>query len=195
MPRAKRKTDEQLANDMARSLLPAASICFDDKSHSRARKTAFVLVDVQNHSEADQRHMTRSGQKKTIRRKTHIQKLVAQRQLTEAQGAICKWYADQHEQGFATVGCTANYGGAGGGGFGSYDLLARYQAQAIARNNYTTARLSLGMLASLFERVVIHETPIAEPGQRGIATRLRCSLSLAIQRLDQAIGHLVEMDA
>ncbi len=185
MPKPRRKTPEQQANDIARSLLPA----------SQAKRKEFVLVEVQNHSEADQRHMVRSGQKKTIRRIPHIRKLVSQKQLTEHQGAICQWYADQHEMGFATVGCTANYGGAGGGGFQAYDLLARYKAQAVARDNYTTARIALGGLVNLFERVVILETPIAAPGQRGAATRLRSTLSLAIRRLDEAIGHLVEMDA
>ncbi len=87
MPKPRRKTPDQEANEMARALLPAA----------QAVKGDFSLVDVQNFSEADQRHMKRSGQIRTIRRKTRLEKLYLRKLLTVRELLACEWYQAQHE--------------------------------------------------------------------------------------------------
>jgi hypothetical protein len=142
--------------------------------------------------------MVRSGEKRTVRRLSHIDLLIARRVISREHGALCQWYADQHEIGFQTVGCTANYLGAGGGGFGAHDLLARYAEQAIARTNYVLARGSISpKLIQLFERVVLLGVPVARAGEKitGRATRLGSTFRRAVEQLDEGIGHMVALDA
>lgn len=167
---------------LARTILPGAQV----------HKGEFKIHDVANHSEADQRHMVRSGEKRTVRRLTHLEKLHARRAITLEQLRVCQWYADQHEFGFATVGCTANYCGAGGGGMGTMDLLARYAEQLSARENYLWAKSTIARpLVPLFERVVIHQTPINEGGR---CTRLSLSFRLAVRQLEAGVGHILSFE-
>jgi hypothetical protein len=152
----------------------------------------FKESNVANFTEAQQRHAVRSKEVKTVKRMSHIDKLVARRTLTMRQGQLCQWYADQREIGYATVGCTANYCGAGGGGFGSSDLLARYSEQAIARNNYSEARQSIDLrLLPMFERIVIAGWSMAEAGERKRPAVISELFRLAVDQLEQGIGHLV----
>lgn len=158
----------------------------------QVRRGDFDLHDVANHSEADQRHMVRSKETQTVRRKSHLEKLCSRKAITPDQFRICQWYADQYEAGFATVGCTANYMGAGGGGFGAKDLFARYEAQLAARENYAMAKATISRpLISLFERVVIHQTPINEGGR---CTRLSLSFRLAVRQLESGVGHMLSFE-
>jgi hypothetical protein len=175
-----RKSKPPLAERIARNIVPIEQV----------RRKDYTLADVANHTDAEQRHMVRSGEKKTIKRKTNIQVMVERGVLTREQGRLCEWYAEQHELGFATVGCTANYLGAGGGGFGAMDLLARYAEQANARGNYAFAKAALGPLAPLFEKVVL--TRYGLPwGKRHRTSLLHRTFDLAVRRLDEAVGHLV----
>lgn len=158
----------------------------------QVRQGDFKLHDVANHSEADHRHTVRSKETQTVMRKSHLEKLCARRAITPDQYRICQWYADQYEAGFATVGCTANYMGAGGGGFGAKDLFARYEAQLSARENYHMAKSTIARpLLGLFERVVIHQTPINEGGR---CTRLSLSFRLAVQQLEAGVGHMLSFE-
>jgi hypothetical protein len=181
---AKRKQD--LATKLAATILPEEQV----------KPRLFAVSDVSNHSDEDQRYMLRSGQKKTIRRLTAIGRLVALRTISRREGAICQWYADQHEQGFeVSNGCTANYLGTGGGGFGMDDLLARHNNQAIARQNYDQARKAIDpRLIGLFERVVLGKLGLGEAGGKERYSRLSRSFRLAVDQLDRAVGHLVSFD-
>jgi hypothetical protein len=107
------------------------------------RTGSFAIRDIANHSDADQRAMVRSGSTRTIRRRTRIELMRDLGFINAEQAIACEWYSAAHELGFGTLGCTANYAGAGGGGFGSSDLLARYKAQAEARENFYYARLAV----------------------------------------------------
>lgn len=157
--RARERKDRRLrvdeATKIARLVLP----------EGQADRGGFAVADVANHSDSDQRHMVRSGEKRTVCRLTHIERLKRLNAITSEQALICEWYAKQHELGYQTVGCTANYSGAGGGGFGPSDLLARYKAQARARDNHIAARAAIPpALRHLFERVVLHGHGLAAAG-------------------------------
>lgn len=163
----------------------------------QVRKGEFELRDVANHSDADQRDMVSLKRTQTARRRTHLEKLQGRKAITLEQRRLCEWYADQHELGYATVGCTANYCGAGGGGFGAKDLLSRYQAQYQARQNYDYARSAISpRLVKLFERVVLHDVPIAAAGDKtmGRVTRLGSTFRLAVGQLESAVGHLISFE-
>lgn len=151
-----------------------------------------IIRDVANHSEADQRASVRSGETQTLRRLTRIEQLAKAGIITPEQSAACGWYATQHELGFQTIGCTANYTGAGGGGFGSSDLLARYKAQREARENYLYARQAIpDYLLGTFEGVVLHAG--RPPHMMPKAEKLRFSLAAFL--LHEQIGHLLAVAA
>lgn len=151
-----------------------------------------VICDVANHSDDDQRRMVRSGERQTVRRLTRVEQLAKQGYITQDQLAACSWYADAHELGFQTIGCTANYGGAGGGGFGSHDLLARYKAQGEARENYHYARQAIpAHLLTAFESILfgqgrpVHMLPKSE----------RTKFSMAAWLLHGQVAHLLAIAA
>jgi hypothetical protein len=155
------------------------------------RQGTFAIVDIANRTDADQRHMVRSGEKRTVRRMTHLEKLYARKVLTLRQLRICEWYADQHEKGFATTCHISNYGSAGGSAPGSMDLLAKTRDQVIAREMYRQARMSISpMLISLFERVVLGQTHIGDGETWRRKSALKHTFRLAVDQLDRACGHL-----
>ena len=151
-----------------------------------------VICDVANHSEADQRASVRSGETKTVRKLTRVELMQKHGVITPDQAAACSWYATAYEMGFHTVGCTANYSGAGGGGFGSSDLLARYKEQSEARADYLYARQAIpAHLIGTFEAVVLgigrppHMMPKVD----------KTRFSLAAFLLHQQIGHMLAIAA
>jgi len=122
---------------------------------------SFTIVDVANHSEADQRHAVRSRQMRTVRRKPKLMQLYDARVLTLDGYKACLWYHDLHALGYDTVGITANYEGGAGGGQTSFTHLARYREQGRARIAYAFARDGVdATLRPLLERVVLHGRPI-----------------------------------
>lgn len=144
-------------------------------------------VDVANYSEADQRASVRSKETRTIRKLTRVELLAKAGIITPEQALACEWYSAAHELGYQTVGCTANYTGAGGGGFGSSHLLSRYKAQAEARANYYYAKQAIPEhLLGIFERVVLGPMDIRTLTKEG---RLRFSLAAFL--LHGQIGHLL----
>lgn len=160
----------------------------------------FEECDVVNHSEADHRAMVRAlgannlnaDARRTVRRLTRIELLAKAEVITKEQAAACGWYAMQFEMGFQTVGCTANYGGAGGGGFGSSDLLARYKAQGEARENYQYARQAIpAHLIKTFEDIVLGVGP--PPQMMPKAEKLRFSLAAFL--LHEQVGHMLALAA
>ncbi len=146
-----------------------------------------IIRDVANHSEADQRASVRSGETKTVRKLTRVERLQKADVITAEQALACEWYASAYELGFQTVGCTANYSGAGGGGFGSSDLFARYKAQGEARDNYRYARSAIPRaLLPLFEQVVLE---MGQPDIRHLTKEQRLRFSMAAYLLHGQVGH------
>jgi len=173
-----RKTREDPTAKLARTILPP----------EQANRGGLAIRDVANHTDADQRISVRSGETKTIRRLTRIELLVKAHVINAEQAAACGWYSDRYELGFQTTGCTANYGGAGGGGFGSNDLLARYKAQGEAREDYYYARQAIPQhLLQTFEGIVLGTG--RPPHMMPKADKLRFSLAAFL--LHQQIGHML----
>jgi hypothetical protein len=151
----------------------------------------WCIRDVANHSEADHRHTIRSKETRTVRRLTHLEKLVSRKVLTPRQAQVCQWYADQHEKGFVATCTTANYSGMGGSRPGTMDLLAKTRDQYLARESYARARSSISpMLVSLFERVVLHRLEIGDGETWRRKTALKRTFLLAVEQLDRECGHL-----
>jgi len=177
-----KKTRVNTADMLASQIMPA----------SQAQRGDYELCDVANHTDADQRHMQRSGAKQTLRKLTHIRILAARKVIALEQVGLLQWYADQHEQGYATVGCTANWGGTGGGGFGPKDLMARYGEQQTARENYHFARMSIPpRYRAMFENVVLGALPVARSDVRQRWARPGHAFRKAVAYLEEAVGHLV----
>jgi hypothetical protein len=167
---------------LAESILPAEQI----------RNQLYAICGVSNHSDADQRAMVRSGETKTLRRLTRIELMHKAGIINAEQAQACEFYAAAYQLGFQTIGCTANYGGAGGGGFGSTDLLARYKAQAEARENYHYARLAVPkhLLPSLDAVVLETGHP---PHKMRKEEKLRFSLAAFL--LHGQVAHLLSVAA
>lgn len=147
-----------------------------------------AVRDVANHSDADQRDSISLNRTKTVRRLTRVEMLVKSGDINPDQALACSWYASAYELGFQTVGCTSNYCGAGGGGFGSADLLARYKAQGEAREDYFYARSALPQhLLGVFEAIVLGNG--RPPHMMPKSDKLRFSLAAFL--LHQQIGHML----
>lgn len=176
-----RKPKADPLEKLARAILPEAQV----------NRGGLAIRDVSNHTDADQRASIRSGETKTVRKYTRVQLLTRAGVITPDQALACEWYSEAHELGYQTVGCTANYAGAGGGGFGSSDLFARYRAQGEARDNFQYARQAIpGHLLGLFDRVVLGPMDI-----RTLTKEERLRFSLAAFLLHGQIGHLLAMAA
>jgi hypothetical protein len=148
-------------------------------------------VDVANHSDADVKDADSLKRLRTVRKLTRVELLTRAGVITSDQALACEWYLSNYELGYQTVGCTANYLGAGGGGFGASDLLSRYKAQAEARENYSYAKQAIpGHLLGLFDRVVLGPLDI-----RTLTKEERLRFSLAAFLLHGQIGHLLAIAA
>ena len=177
----KRMRKDPLA-ELARSIVPAEQV-----AHG-----GLVKCPVANRSEADQRDSMSLKRTETVRRLTRVELLVRSGDINPDQALACEWYNDRHERGFQTVGCTANYGGAGGGGFGSQDLLARYKAQGEAREDYFFARSAIpNHLLGIFESIVLGTG--RPPHMMPKFDKLRFSLAAFL--LHQQIGHMLMIAA
>lgn len=164
------------------------------------KRGGYVECDVANHSDAEQRRTMRSGETRTIRKQTRVERLYRAGTIEQRHLAACEWYAAAHEVGYSTIGCTADYSRAGGGSFGSSDLLARYKAQAEARADYKFGRAAIpSVLLPLFERVVIHNDELGDAfagefeasGKRMQQSRRAAAFRLAADRLLLGIAHLL----
>ncbi len=146
---------------------------------------AFVLCDVQNFSEADQRHSVRSRQTLTVRRMAKVHVLLARKVITPREAAACDWYASTHSARYDTTGTTANYGGAGGRSSTNYDHLPKTKSQQEAFDLFSEARAGIHpKLVGLFERVVLYHRPLG---------RLTRTFRLAIAQLVERIEGKVQL--
>lgn len=179
--RRSRKIKTNQAERLAARIMPAAQVA----------RGGFEIHGVANHTDADQRYMVRSGEKKTVRKLTRIERLARAKIINADQLLACEWYASAYELGFQTIGCTVNYLGAGGGGFGAGDLFSRYSAQAEARENYHYARQAIPRrLLGIFEHVVLG---IGEHPALNKQDKLRFGLAAFL--LHGQIGHLLQIAA
>lgn len=137
-----------------------------DMPEAQVIRGGFVLHDVANRSTADQRDMVSTKKTQTVKRKTRIEKLRDRGVIGPEHARACEWYAAAHEHGYATIGCTANYSGMSGHGFGPKDHFARQRFQVEARADYIWARNGIpSMLLPLFERVVLNGANLDEASE------------------------------
>lgn len=140
--------------------------------------------------------------KQTIRKLTRVELLARSGVLAAHEKAACEWFADVHALAFDTVGCTANYEGRSGGGFGTLDLLARYSAQARAREDY---RWASGFIPEkyrpMFEAIVCRNETISGVAARAFAlgrsqaeNKVRLALKLCANLLHGGIAPLLPID-
>ena len=134
------------ATRIARLILPEAQVV----------RGEFKVVDVANHSDADQRHMVRSGEKRTIRKRTHIEKLATRLHLDERETAACQWYADIHAARYDTLGVTASYGDASRSSKTNFDHLPSTSEQDEAGEQFSAAREAISPpLRLMFDRIIL----------------------------------------
>ncbi len=152
------------------------------------RGHGFVMTEVQNHSEADQRAMVRSGEDRTVRRITRVEKLFNRGTICADMLAACTWYQNAYDAGYNTLGLAADWGRAGGGSSGSGSHAARFAEQAQGRLNYQFAREGIAdWLLPLFERVVLQEEPLSANGGGKATARFQA----AAWQLHGRIAHLL----
>lgn len=145
----------------------------------QARAGRFVAVDISNHSEADQRKMVRSGERRTIRRKPKIDELMDRGIINREEAAACEWYAQAHSLRYETTGVTARYGQNSRSGRTDFDHLPKTRAQQEALDHFDYARAGINpFILGLFERVVLHGRPLG---------KLSRSFRLAAQQLLERI--------
>lgn len=154
------KTPEQQATRLARQM---SNVGFPKVQAGRG---GFVVVDVANHSDADQRHMVRSGDKQTIRKLTRIERLRNAGTINHDEAAACQWYADAAAIGYDTTGTTANYAEAGSRSKRHWDHLPKYAAQEEGRESFLWARKVLPEhLLPMFEAVVLGKETLSAAAQ------------------------------
>jgi hypothetical protein len=162
-----------------------------------------AVHDVSNRTEAQQRHSIRSGETRTVRKLTRIDKLKASGTISRDEAQACEWYAAAHALGYDTLGITANYGGSGSRGGNVSCHWARYRAQEEARLDYAFAREGISpFLLTLFEAVVLEGLALNEAGgqmwerlarsQR--SGRLSSAFRLAANQLHGRIAHMLAVE-
>ncbi len=156
MPRIKTKPNKPKADPtiaLAYATVPAIQVAND----------RFEICDVANHSDGDQRHMVRSGQKKTVRRLTKIEKLHKAGIIDKREALACEWYQAQYEEQYETRVKIADWAATGGS---SDKTFGHWPAGALLERGdswYLWARKSISpMTLPIFERVVIHGRPLGK---------------------------------
>jgi hypothetical protein len=150
---SKPKMDPTVA--LALSIVPTAQVA----------NGRFERCGVSNHSDQDQRHMVRSGERFTIRRKPKIDELVQRGTINEREGMACEWYAQAHALRYDTTGVTMRYGTAGGGGRTNFDHLPKSREQQDAYDHFAYAREGISsFFLPTFERVVLYGWPLGKAG-------------------------------
>jgi len=156
-----------------------------DMPEAQISKGGLVAVDVQNHSDDDQRAMVRSTQTQTVRRLTKLEKLYARQVVDMRELKACEWYRGAHEARYDTLGVTAQWGSAGGGGTGLRDHLPKTKEQQAAFADFDFARAGISpTIRPLFERVVLQGRPLG---------KLRLTFRLAVRQLLERIEGRVQL--
>lgn len=147
----------------------------------QARRGDLRLADVSNHSDEDQRHMVRSGERRTIRRQSHIEQLRHKLDLEDREAAACQWYADTHAARYETLGIIGNYGEGSKSGAANFDHLPKNDVQSTAADQFDFARSAIcPTLRPMFERVVIHGWDVSP----GITMLFRLAARQVMHRIE-----------
>ena len=160
---------------------PTAKIARTITTEAQVANGKFILVDVANHADEDQRHMVRSGERQTIRRQPKFMELYRRGVIDKREAAACEWYLDTYSARYDTVGITARYGTYSSSGCTNFDHLPKTREQHDAWVHFNEARSAINpFFLGMFERIVLHGRPLG---------RLTISFRTAVrQLLDQIEG-------
>ena len=126
-----------------------------------AHLRAYEAIDVANHTDADQRKMVRSGERRTLRRTPKVIELYRRGQIDKRELLACEWYANAHAARYDTTGITANLGGTGGRSSTNFDHLPKTREQQEAFDSFEYAREGINPVGRMvLERVVLHGRPM-----------------------------------
>ena len=165
---------------------PTAKIARKITTEAQVANGKFVLCDVSNHNDQDQRHMVRSGERQTIRRQPKFEELRIRKVISEPEAAACRWYLDTHAARYDTVGVTARYGTYSSSGCSNFDHLPKTKQQQDAWLHFSQARAAINpFFLPMFERIVLHGRPLG---------RLTISFRTAVRELLAQIEGKVELE-
>lgn len=142
-----------------------------------------------------------SSADETVRKFTRVEILERSGVLERHEAAACEWFADVAALAWDTVGCTANYAGASGGGMDTFDLLARNHAQVRAREDYAMALEHIpAQYKGVFEAVVCRNETISGVAARAFdnkrsqaENKVRAAVKLCANQLYGRIAPLLGM--
>ncbi len=151
--RSIKQPKKPLSVRIAEQIMPAAQVARGD----------YEVRDVANYNEADQRHMVRSGERKTIRRTTKIDQLLKRGIINDREALACEWYQSTYENEYETRVRIADWGGTGGSSDRAYGHWPAGTPLDNAESLYRFARQGIAApFLPLFERVVIHGRPLGK---------------------------------
>lgn len=164
---------------------PAIRLALSITTPQQARRGDLRIVDISNHTDADQRRMVRSGETKTIRRLTLAERLKSKLGLEDQEAAACQWYHDAYEARYSTLGTIAKYGDLRGSGIHDFDHMPKTPEQDIAGGNFDYGRSSISPnLLPMFERVVLYGWEM----DRGTTMLFRLAARQLMHRLEAVIA-------
>ncbi len=156
MPRTKPKPSKPKVDPtiaLALATVPAIQVAND----------RFEICDVSNHSERDQRHMVRSGQRKTVRRTTKIDQLLKRGILDQREALACEWYQSTYENEYETRVKIADWSATGGSSDRAYGHWPAGLPLEPGLSMHEFARRAISpMVLPMFERVVLHGRPLGK---------------------------------
>lgn len=157
--KAREDPDTRAMRGLQSELLPEAQ-----------RGNGFVLTDVSNFTDADQRHMVRSQKRQTLRRQPKLHELYKRGILDVRQMLACEWFSQCHSLRYDTTNVSARWDRQGGSGTTNFDHLPKNREQQDAYDNFKFARAGISpSLLDLFEAVVLKGAPL---GNRALAFRI-----------------------
>ncbi len=126
-------------------------------------RASFTIVDVANHSEADQRHAVRSRQMRTVRRKTKIEKLRDALVISPREALACEWYQAAYEEHYETRVKIADWSATGGCSNRAYGHWPHGTTMKPGTSLLDYARQAINpAFLPMFERVVLHGRPLGK---------------------------------
>lgn len=170
-----RKPRVSPADRMAMDLLPAAQVA----------QGGYELTDIANDTDADHRKMVRSGERKTLRKLTKIEKLHRAGIIDKRQAAACEWYQSAYEECYEARVKIANWAATGGCSDRAFGHWPAGKFLEPGDNLFAFARKAISpAFLPMFERVVLHGRPLG---------KLTITFRMAAKRLAERLEGFVEL--
>jgi|SRR6185503_7467840 len=149
---------------------PAIRIALAITTPEQARRGDLRIVDIANHSDADQRHMVRSGERKTIRRQSKVDELRVRGLLDDDEAKACEWYQTTYESEYVARLRICDWEGGSRSTDKAYGHWPAGKYLEPGDSLFEFAREGISPpIRLMFERVVLHGWPV---GKLGILLKL-----------------------